>query len=89
MHRTTILLPPALHREAEIVARQRGITLSELIRRKLTAAVGAKATSARSRDPLFRPGRLIEGKGPTDMAVAHDHYLYGEIAKPRSRKTAR
>ena len=84
MHRITILLPSTLRREAEIFARRRGISLSELIRRERAATVGAKAISDRQRDPLFRPG-LLEGKGSTDVAVAHDGYLYGEVSKSSSR----
>lgn len=88
MHRTTILLPPALRREAENVARAQGITLSELIRRKLAAAVAARAGNRRQRDSLFRPARLIESRGAADLSARHDDYLYGTKAKARPAKTA-
>ena len=89
MHRTTILLPVTLRREAENVARAQGITLSELIRQKLAAAVVAKTGgNRRTRDPLFRPARLIESKGPSDFSLHHDDYLYGPKSKSRPRKAA-
>lgn len=89
MHRTTILLPPELRREAENAARARGMTLSELIRQKLAATVAPKGGNRRQRDPLFRPGRLIETIGPTNVSARHDDYLYGKDAKPRAGKAAR
>ncbi|CAN5489996.1 hypothetical protein BH20VER3_BH20VER3_07310 [soil metagenome] len=89
MHRTTILLPVALRREAENVARAQGMTLSELIRRRLKAVVAAKGDSRRARDPLFRPGHLVGGKGLGDVARRHDDYLYGPHPKSGSGKAAR
>lgn len=81
MHRTTILLSEELRAKAETAARQRGITLSELIRRLLTAAVHGKKLSSREGDPLFRPRRLMAHPNPSDVAANHDEYLYGPRAK--------
>ena len=89
MHRTTILLPTKLRREAENTARAQGITLSELIRRKLTAATAASSGSRRGQDPLFHPAHLIESEGPADISLRHNDYLYGKNAKSRPAKTAR
>ncbi len=88
MHRTTILLPQTLRREAENVARAQGITLSELIRQKLASTVSSKAGNRRAQDPLFRPGHLIGKKGAADVSVRHDDYLYGQNAKRGPGKTA-
>ena len=82
MHRTTILLSEDLRARAETAARQRGITLSELVRRLLTTAVHDKKSSSREGDPLFRPRRLMAHPGPPDMAANHDEYLYGPRSKP-------
>jgi hypothetical protein len=76
MHRTTILLPEDLRAKAETAARQRGITLSELIRRLLAGAVHGKNSSRRDADPLFRPRRLMVHPNPPDIAANHDEYLY-------------
>ena len=73
MHRTTILLPPELHREAERTARAQGISLSELIRRRLTETVGRSP-----RRPRFFSRQPWTGSGPSDVALEHDRHLYGE-----------
>ena len=88
MHRTTILLPEELRASAEACARRKGISLAELIRRQLKAAVrqsktskAAKAAAERRNDPLFL---YYLGKGKhreliddtvTDAALNHDKYL--------------
>ena len=77
MHRTTILLSHDLRAKAETAARQRGISLSELIRRLLAAAVRGKKSQNREGDPLFRPRRLMTHPNPPDIAAHHDEYLYG------------
>jgi hypothetical protein len=81
MHRTTILLPHELRREAEIAARRSGISLSDMIRRLLTSAVRGTSSSSRKGDPLFQPRHLMRSANPSDIAAKHDDYLYG----PRSR----
>ncbi len=82
MHRTTILLPEDLRVSAEAHARKLGISLGELIRRRLKAiarpAKPAKAAKRRN-DPVFRyyaekhtaPG-LAELK---DGVINHDKYI--------------
>ncbi len=89
MHRTTILLPVKLRREAENAARSQGITLSELIRRKLAAVVTSQKGRRRAQDALFRPAHLIASEGATDLSARHDDYLYGKNAKSRPAKAAR
>ena len=74
MHRTTILIPEDLRRDAEQEAARLGISLSELIRRQLKSET-AKAP------PLPKPFFTREawtGSTPADIATNHDHYLYGE-----------
>jgi len=74
MHRTTILLPRDLHRTAEIEARTLGISLSELIRRRIAPS---KAEKPKSKPPFFTR-KTWEDSGPDDMAAGHDRYLYGK-----------
>jgi len=81
MHRTTILLSQELRREAEIIARRRGITLSELIRRQLNAAIKEPKSRQRSGDPLFHPAQLMSADCPSDLAQNHDEDLYGATVK--------
>ncbi|HKK19128.1 MAG TPA: ribbon-helix-helix domain-containing protein [Opitutales bacterium] len=74
MHRTTILLPEKLKGEAEQQARREGLSLSELIRRRLSESIDAKAKSP----PAFFSRRPWSGDMPTDLSARHDDYLYGE-----------
>jgi hypothetical protein len=81
MHRTTILLPVDLKASAEAEARQQGISLGELIRRKLGKPSKSKKAKSRRDDPLFRyyaseESRIPVGKdNVTDAALNHDKYL--------------
>jgi hypothetical protein len=85
MHRTTILLSHDLRREAELVAKGRGISLSELIRRQLAALVRGSKSAPRARDPIFRPRNLMRHANPRDIAANHDEYLYGAPSKSRRK----
>jgi hypothetical protein len=72
MQRTTILLPDDLRRRAEREAKALGISLSELIRRKL-AQPEQEASQQR---PRFFTRKPWSGAGPSDTAINHDSYLY-------------
>ena len=52
MERTSILLPPALRERAALVARERGMSLAELIRDCLQQVVDA-APDGGGTDPLY------------------------------------
>ena len=71
MKRTTIMLPEALRRRAASRAKQRGISLGELIRTSLDTALPA----ASEEDPLFEDV-IFDGPAPRDLAAKHDQYLY-------------
>jgi hypothetical protein len=78
MHRTTILLPEELRASAEAVARQRGISLGELIRRQLGIVTKSKKAKSRRDDPIFRHYANMQSpavKGTEDVALNHDKYL--------------
>ncbi len=78
MHRTTILLPDDLKVSAEAEARQKGISLGELIRRKLGKSSKSKKAKSRRDDPLFRHYAKVEapsGPATVDIALNHDKYL--------------
>lgn len=74
MHRTTILLPLELRKSAEAEARSIGISLGELIRRRL------QPTEQRQKKelPAFFTREIWRDRGPADLSVSHDQYLYGE-----------
>ncbi len=79
MKRTTVMLPADLRRRAFARAHERGVSLGELIRESLDAAIPV-SSPARAADPLFTDSAVFAGKAPKDLSAAHDRYLYGEDA---------
>lgn len=75
MNRTTILLPAELRSKASGVAKKKGMSLSELIRRSLEAVV---ARDRGSDDPLFADGAVFTGDVPAGTSARHDAELYDE-----------
>jgi hypothetical protein len=73
MHRTTILLPPDLRRKADREAKALGISLSELIRRRLSAGENQEPDAK----PSFYERQPWQGMGASDSAANHDQHLYG------------
>jgi hypothetical protein len=73
MHRTTILLPADLHRAAEREARELGLSLGELIRRRLAPSM----RKGKNTTPAFFAREPWTDSGPSDLSVHHDQYLYG------------
>ena len=76
MKRTTIMLPEALRRRALSRAKQKGVSLGELIRDSLDAALPPVTYDA-ERDPLFEDV-IFDGPAPADGSSNHDKYLYDE-----------
>jgi len=67
------MLPPELRRKADREAKALGISLSELIRRKLGESSGEESAQKLrffSREPW-------QGAGTSDTAANHDDCLYG------------
>jgi hypothetical protein len=75
MHRTTVMLPRELHDRASRRARQRRISLGELIREALAAAL-RESDQVRESDPLYGDDAVFDGRAPSDLAARHDAYLY-------------
>jgi len=73
MHRTTILLPENLLEAAQKEARKNGISLGELIRRRLVFG-GEGGPSA---EPVFYRREVWTGATPADLSEKHDEHLYG------------
>jgi hypothetical protein len=76
MKRTTIMLPEELRRRAISSARQRGVSLGELIRESLDAAMPAVGYEA-GPDPLYADV-VFDGPAPRDLSTRHDEHLYDE-----------
>jgi len=77
MQRTTIMLPPALKLEAQQLARDKGISLGDLIRQALTALL-REDRQGQVADPLFADTAVWSGDAPEDLSRDHDRYLYEE-----------
>ncbi len=79
MVRTQIQLTPDQHRRLKKWAQQRGISLSEAIRRFVAEGLDAEQ-AAPTRDALVREAMTAVGayrdtSGATDVAREHDRYL--------------
>ena len=75
------MLPLDLKRRASALAGRLGVSLGELIRQSLEAALRGNAGEVRD-DPLFRDRAVWDGPTPANLAADHDEYLYGEEAEP-------
>lgn len=76
MKRTTIMLPEELRHRAIRKARQRGVSLGEVIRESLEASLPSGTYEAAS-DPLFE-SVVFDGPAPRDLSAKHDRYLYDD-----------
>jgi hypothetical protein len=72
MHRTTILLPDELYKSAGNEAKALGVSLGELIRRRLSKAGPNDQTR-----PAFFSRRAWRGEASEDLSANHDQHLYG------------
>jgi hypothetical protein len=72
--RTQLYLPGKLHRALKRAARQRGVSMAQLLREAAEEAVRKQALV--SMDPLEGLIGAAQGE-PTDLAEEHDRYLYG------------
>ena len=75
MHRTTIMLPPEIKNAARQKARERGISLGELIRESLQRTL-ASGAQRRADDPLFADHACFDGDVERNLSAEHDLYLY-------------
>lgn len=79
MVRTQIQLTPEQHRRLKKWAEQRGISLSEAVRRlvadRLEAEQGASTREVLVREAMSVIGAYRDPTGATDVAREHDGYL--------------
>ena len=80
MVRTQVQLTPEQHRRLKRWAQQRGISLSEAVRRcvaqQLDAEQGAPDRAALVREAVQVAGTYQDPEGATDVAREHDQHLY-------------
>ena len=75
MNRTTIVLPPELKFEAQRLAHELHVSLTQLIREALEAQI-KKFSKKRDSNPFFEDRQFFQGKAPKDLSENHDDYLY-------------
>ena len=78
MHRTTVMIPPDLKRQASEQARLQDISLGEFVRRALESAIKQNGKTRAGDYPLFRDDAVFPGRTPRDLSTHHDAYLYGK-----------
>jgi hypothetical protein len=76
MKRTTVMLPEDLRSRALLLAKRKGVSLGELVRDSLSAALPGVTYDAHA-DPLFEDV-VFDGPGPDDVSAKHDRYLYDD-----------
>ena len=76
MHRTTVMLPQDLKNQALQQARERGVSLGEIVRQSLIAHLQS-LKETKGEDPFLADSAIFEGEAPRDLSENHDVYLYG------------
>ncbi|MEK7381730.1 MAG: hypothetical protein AAB262_00405 [Elusimicrobiota bacterium] len=71
------MLPETLHERALRRAQEKGVSLGQLVRDCLSAALLGERVG-QGGDSLLRDEAVYRGAAPKDMAEGHDRYLYGE-----------
>jgi hypothetical protein len=71
-----ISLTPELRAKAELEASALGMSLPDFVCKSLEWAIAQKS----SVDPLFADPAVYRDDGPSDTAVNHDDYLYGDAS---------
>ncbi len=77
MHRTTIMLPERLRSEVVRESSRLGISLGAYVREALEMSLASQKVNT-TVDPLFSDSAVYSGEGPSDAALNHDEYLYGD-----------
>ena len=89
MHRTQLLLPPALHRRAAQVARARRVSLGNLVREALAEYLTRSGNAQPAPDAISDVllGEPFDDPAPDRaLSVEVDHYLYGTPRRSRRRR---
>lgn len=73
MKRTTVMLSANLKARATRAARERGVSLGDLVSESLRSTL-SQSRKSRSDDAFFADKRVVHG-GPADLAANHDKYL--------------
>lgn len=89
MHRTQLLLPPDLHRQAAEAARARHMSLGHLVRealREYLARPGGAEASAEAVDEVLLAEPFEDPRPDPELSTDADHYLYGAARRSKRRR---
>ena len=89
MHRTQLLLPRELHRQAAEAARARRMSLANLVREALKeylARTGGVEPSAEAVDEILLGEPFEDPEPDPRLSMDVDHYLYGAPRRSRRRR---
>lgn len=86
--KTQIYLTKELHRQVKAYARERGVSMAEVIRRAVEKYLEGELIPETDlqHDPLLKIVGVVRGLGIKDASIQHDRYVYGHILKGRRRK---
>jgi len=89
MHRTQLLIPPALHRRAADAARARGLSLGSLVRDALAeylARPGGAEPDAAAVEEVLLAAPFDDPTPDASLSADVDHHLYGAPRRNRARR---
>ena len=69
-----VSFPDDIRDLAELAAKQQGLSLDEFVRQCVVQTIGIPSVA----DPFYSDKAVFRDDGPTDMALNHDEYLYGD-----------
>lgn len=78
MIRTQVYLPEILYKNVRLAARKQNKPAAQIIRELLEGGVKQKTKKTNAGDALLRLAKLAVRKGPRDLSVNIDKYLYEE-----------
>ena len=84
MVRTQIYLPEEQYKELIQIARRQDKPMAEIIRTYIKIGLKREETIDKSgREVMLSLIGIAKGKGPKDLSINHDHYLYGGPKKKK------
>lgn len=81
MLRTQVYLPKTLYQNIDIVAKKEGKPKAQIIREVLEKGLekrGKRQTVGEALLEFAELGKKLKARGPKDLSVNHDKYLYEE-----------
>lgn len=81
MIRSQVYLPEVLYKNVRLVAKKEKRPTAQVIRDILEEGIRQKAQKSNAGDALLRLAKLakrLKVRGPKDLSVNHDKYLYEE-----------